>query len=206
MLTPRRKSDSYHHGDLRETAISIGLKLIQIDGPNALGIRKIAEKINVSPAALYRHFENIEELKVSISMQVSNDLAKLMIEKRNAVTKKANKKSIALARLRAIGEAYIDYARKEPKLFQIAFYCLAHPEIMKEHNYEDQSWKILFESIDELYSVKLLKKSDFDNFSQFSWSAVHGLATLVSQGFIKPNEYQAYKRSVLSGIASSLSN
>ena len=204
MLTPRRKSDTYHHGDLKSAAVLTGLKLIQNKGIHALGIRKVAEKISVTPAALYRHFDDIEEFKIEISTEVSKQMAVLMTARRDKVSKTTNKKDFALARFRAIGEAYLDFARQEPKLFEIAFYCLSKPEIMDPENLDDQSWSILQESINELVEVGLLAEARFDDFSKFAWSAVHGLAILVSQGFIQEREYKQFKIAVLEGVKSSL--
>jgi AcrR family transcriptional regulator len=204
MLTPRRKSDTYHHGDLKESAVSAGLRIIQSKGLHALGIRKVAERLNVSPAALYRHFEDIEELRIEISTEVSKQLATQMASRRDKVPESSDKKVLALSRFKAIGEAYIDYARQEPKLFEIAFYCLSNPELMDPENLDDQSWSILQESINELVAVKLIEKEKVADFSKFAWSAVHGLAILVSQGFIQESEFNRFKRAVLGGVKSSL--
>ena len=205
MLTPKRKSDTYHHGDLKISAVSAGLKLIQNNGLQALGIRKIAERLSVSPAALYRHFEDIEELKIEISAEVSRNLAERMATRRDKVVKKSDRRVYALARFRAIGEAYLDYAIEEPKLFEIAFYCLARPELLDPDNIDDQSWAILIEGINELVDVGLIEESRFEDFSKFAWSAVHGLAILVSQGFIQDHDYNQFKKAVLDGVKSSMS-
>lgn len=204
MLTPRRKSDTYHHGELKLSAVSVGLKLIQNNGVHALGIRKVAERLSVSPAALYRHFEDIEELKIEISTEVSKQLADRMASRRDKVSKKSDKREFAIARFRAIGDAYLDYAKEEPKLFEIAFYCLAKPELLDPQNIDDQSWSILVEGMNELVDVGLLEEIKFDEFSKFAWSSVHGLATLVSQGFIRDDEFNKYKKAVLGGVASSM--
>jgi AcrR family transcriptional regulator len=204
MLTPRRKSDTYHHGDLKDSAISVGLKLVQGHGIHALGIRKVAEKLSVTPAALYRHFENIEALKLEISSHVSAQLAEEMVAKRNRVSKNSSKKEFAGKRFYAIGEAYLDFARKEPKLFEIAFYCLTNPEIWADDNTEDQSWKVLDEGISELCDAGLLRRESQEDFGRFAWSAVHGLATLVSQGFIHENDYPKFKKDVLGGVKASM--
>lgn len=204
MLTPRRKSDTYHHGELKLSAVSAGLKLIQNYGVHALGIRKVAERLSVSPAALYRHFEDIEELKLEISAEVSKQLAERMASRRDKVVKNSDKKEFVIARFRAIGEAYLDYARDEPNLFEIAFYCLSKPELMDPQNIDDQSWSILVEGMNELVDVGLLDESKFEDFSKFAWSSVHGLATLVSQGFIREEEFNKYKKAVLGGVASSM--
>lgn len=205
MLTPRRKSDTYHHGELKLSAVGAGLKLIQNNGLHALGMRKVAERLGVSPAALYRHFEDIEELKVEISAEVSKQLADRMATRRDKVLKKNGEQEFALARFQAIGEAYLDYSREEPKLFEIAFYCLSKPELMDPENIDDQSWAILIEGMNELVDVGLLDETKFDDFSKFAWSTVHGLATLISQGFVREDEYNKYKKAVLSGVAASMS-
>lgn len=87
MLTPRSKGHDYHHGDLRASAIAAGREMIKKGGINALGLRKVAERLQVSPAALYRHFEDVEALQAEICAEVRQELGEYMLAERNQVLK-----------------------------------------------------------------------------------------------------------------------
>ena len=52
------KSDTYHHGNLKEELIEKGLEYIDKYGSESLSMRKLAESAGVSPGAPYAHFKN----------------------------------------------------------------------------------------------------------------------------------------------------
>ncbi len=50
-------SDTYHHGDLKESLIIEGLKLFNEEGADKFSLRKVAALCNVSHSAPYKHFK-----------------------------------------------------------------------------------------------------------------------------------------------------
>jgi len=186
MLTPRRKGSDYHHGQLRESAILVARDLIAQGGMAALGIRKIAEKLNVSPASLYRHFESIEDLQVELGERFRDELADYMIKKRDRVRINSPK-----LKLRTIGSAYIDFAASNPRLFEAAFtYC--GPS--KRDDNSDRSWQVLVDAVNDL------KGRQLPGIEMVLWSSVHGLATLTAQGAIEKAKLNREKKAVLDGV------
>ena len=69
------KSDTYHHGNLKEELIENGLKYIDKYGTETFSMRKLADSIGVSPAAPYAHFKNKEELLDAMRLHVIDQLA-----------------------------------------------------------------------------------------------------------------------------------
>lgn len=186
MLTPRRKGSDYHHGELRDSAILVARDLIAKGGIQSLGIRKIAEKLNVSPASLYRHFESIEDLQLELGKRIRDELADYMVTQRNRL--KINSPRL---KLRTIGSAYIDFAAKNPRLFEVAFsYCPPNKRIENS----DRAWEVLVQAVNEL------KGRQLPGIEMILWSSVHGLATLAAQGAIDKRSLERDKKEVLNGI------
>jgi AcrR family transcriptional regulator len=201
MLTPRSKGHDYHHGDLRASAIAAGREMIKKGGINALGLRKVAERLQVSPAALYRHFEDVESLQAEICAQVRQELGEYMLAERNQALKSRSKSLNARLRFRALGHAYMDFANKNKKLFESAFLFRHHG---KGEEPDGLAWNLLNESLDELRSVgALLAKTD-EEACMLAWSAVHGLATLVAQDAIPPEQYARSKLQIMNGVERAL--
>ena len=201
MLTPRSKGHDYHHGDLRASAIAAGRAMIKQGGIQALGIRKIAERLKVSPAALYRHFEDIDSLQSEIAAEVRQELGEYMLKERDKVKKSKSKALNARLRFRALGYSYIDFARDHKQLFESAF-------LFRQHNDKDGedglAWKLLQDSLDELREMgALLSKTD-EEACMLAWSSVHGLATLVAQDAIHPVQYEEAKSHILNGVERAL--
>jgi AcrR family transcriptional regulator len=201
MLTPVRKRSDYHHGDLGHAAIRAAKNLIDSEGLNSLGIRRVAEATGVSPAALYRHFENLEQLKAEVSAQIRLELGEFLKAKRDRTPLSRSKSRNALIRFEALGEAYIDYARKHPRLFEIAF---IHCDEKPISEFADLAWDLLQESIKELDEVGLLDRKIAVAAPMIAWSSVHGLAVLVAQRAILQREQDQALRQIMDGVERAL--
>jgi AcrR family transcriptional regulator len=201
MFTPVRKRSDYHHGDLSHAAIRAAKNLIGSEGLNALGIRRLAEATGVSPAALYRHFENLEQIKAEVSAQIRVEMGEYLKSRRDRVPLGRSKAKNAIARLEEMGMAYIDYARKHPRLFEIAF---THCDEKPVSDFSDLAWELLQESINELDEAGLLDREIASAAPMIAWSSVHGLAVLVSQRAILQREQDEAYHQIMTGVKRAL--
>lgn len=182
--TSKIKKTSYHHGNLEEALLNVGLREARSKGSQNLGLTHLAKLVNVSPMAVYRHFESGESLKASISQKAREELARRMIA---AVEKENDVKS----RFLAIGRTYIEFGLAEPGLFSVAFIdCAEQP---KNHD-EPSSSQIFEDAILDLCNEGLINTSDVQGVAAFAWSLVHGFAILA--GGAEPNHLNATKVSI----------
>lgn len=201
MLTLQRKGSGYHHGDLKVAAIVAGRSLIEVGGLPALGIRRVAEKIGVTAPALYRHFASLEELLLEITCQVRHEIGELMLVRQKSVKSSRDVKKFELEKFRAMGDAYIDYADKHPKLFEIAF---IHHQDKSTVEYSDLAWQLLNESIEKFIELGMTPKNKRDSAPLVAWSAVHGVATLVANRAVVPAEVMYFRTAVMDGVQDAL--
>ena len=201
MLTPLRKGSDYHHGDLRHATVRAARNLVDREGWNALGIRRVAEVAGVTPAALYRHFENLEQLRAEVSLQVRVELGDFMRSRRDRASKSRSKTTNAIQRFEALGEAYVDFARKHPRLFEAAFY---HCEEKPVSEFSDLAWELLQEAIQELLEAGLLDRKMKASAPMFAWSSVHGLAVLVAQRALLQRDQEVALRQIMDGVQRAL--
>ena len=201
MLTLKRKGSDYHHGDLRLAAIIAGRNLIEAGGLQALGIRRVAEKIGVTAPALYRHFASLEDLLLEISGHIRAEMGELMLSRRNRVAKSRNPKTFEIEKFRAIGDAYIDFADQHPHLFEVAF---IHHENQSMAEYSELPWQLLNESLDNFVRLGMTPKSKRERAPLVAWSSVHGLATLIANRAIAPAEVNFFRDAVMDGVQDSL--
>lgn len=197
MLTPQRKGSDYHHGDLRHAAIMAARSLVASHGMAALGLRKVSEKVSVSPAALYRHFEDLEQLRADLSAQVRIEIGELMVSKRDRATKSKSRRRNAISRFEALGEGYVEYAKRNPRLFEIAYtHCDKEPSIKNSA----LAHMALEESVLELAKAGLLTSKTAEIAPMLAWSSVHGLATLIAQDAIPAKEHSAALQQIFQGV------
>lgn len=202
MLTPVRKRSDYHHGDLRDAAIRVAWRLVESDGLPALGIRKVATRLGVTPAALYRHFESLEDLQRELSAEIRLQLGLFMTSRRDKLKTSSNRKTRELERFRSLGDSYIEFARLNPKLFELAFFSRQEHLLLSENT--EIAWVALQECLNNFVALKMMSRRDALDTSLLSWSAVHGLSMLVAQGAISPREFNTFKNSVLDSVRDSI--
>jgi AcrR family transcriptional regulator len=201
MLTLERKGADYHHGDLKHSAIRAARNLVERDGITSLGIRKVAELLAVSPAALYRHFENLEQMRAELREQIRQDLGEFMKFRRNRVKPTTNKRKNAILRFESLGEAYVDFARSNPRLFEVAF---IHCDEKPISEFSDLAWDLLKESLTELMKVGFLDKKVLTSAPMIAWSSVHGLAVLVANRAIAQRDQEEALQQILDGVQRAL--
>src|SRR5437763_6635674 len=172
-------------GAVRDGLIAAGLELARAGGPDAVVLREATQMVGVVPNAAYRHFAGRDELLAAVSTAAMRELAARMAAGVARVRGKYGDPAAARRRLRAIGRAYLEFAREEPGLFATAF-ALPH-----QHAYDapegatgqaplplDQLRAVL----DELADAGVLSRRRRAGIEYPIWSMVHGLAVLTGQG------------------------
>lgn len=172
------KNDKYHHGDLKESLIKMGLKLLNEDGAEKFSIRKVAAMCNVSHAAPYKHFKNKEELINSISQYVLNKFENALREIAETYKDEPYKRIIEL------GKKYVWFMVENPDYLKFLFLSNSQYQILMQPKYiknqKGPSFNIFKEcAIDFLKSIDI-KEEDYEEDIIAMWAMVHGLATMLS--------------------------
>jgi AcrR family transcriptional regulator len=84
-------------------------------------LREAARTVGVAPNATYKHFADRDELVATVCTAAMAELAARMAAGVRRVRGKYSDPAAARRRLRAIGRAYLEFAREEPGLFATAF-------------------------------------------------------------------------------------
>ena len=175
---PRR---AYHHGDLRQALLDAGIALAREGGPDAVVLREATRRAGVVPNAAYRHFASRHALLQAVR---SASLAALAVAMEKELARVRD--NDARASLRAIGTAYLRFARTEPGLFRTAFAVPADPEIAASPAMAGRSglnpFQLLGVALDRMVAAGVLPAARRPGAEYLAWSAVHGLAMLVLEG------------------------
>ena len=172
-------------GAVRDGLVAAGLELARAGGPDAVVLREATRMVGVVPNAAYRHFADRDELLAAVAAAAMRELAARMAAGVAQVRGKYGDPAAARRRLRAIGRAYLEFARQEPGLFATAF-ALPH-----QHAYgapdsgtrqDPPPLDQLRAVLDELADAGVLDRQRRDGIEYPIWSTVHGLAVLTGQG------------------------
>ena len=182
-LRPRR---TYHHGDLRQALLEAGIALARVGGPEAVVLREATRRASVVPNAAYRHFVSRDALLQEVRAAALSMLALAMEKELIRQRRRKQGTDAARASLRAIGIAYLRFARTEPGLFRTAFGVPGNPETTTQPAMAGKSglnpFQLLSTALDELVQAGLLPVQQRPDAEYLAWSAVHGLAMLVLEG------------------------
>lgn len=103
----------YHHGDLHDAALAAALKELDAHGHAGLTMERVAKRLGVTPAALYRHFESRDALlREAIWRGFEGFTARL-----DEATAVDDPRAVLLAAARA----YVAYALANPGWFRAQF-------------------------------------------------------------------------------------
>lgn len=173
---------SYHHGNLRQALLEHAVELARTGGPDAVVLRDVQRAAGVSNSAAYRHYADRQALLTAVQIYGMTLLGESMIESLAALPTRGPRDRRALARLRATGQAYVDFALAEPGLFRTAFAPDGLPHTDTSVSPERHPFMILSGCIDDLVAAEVLSPSRRDGFDEAAWAAMHGLAVLFLDG------------------------
>ncbi len=177
MSTYGVRSGPYHRGNLKADLLATGLATVRAGGMAALNARELARELGVTPAAVYRHFADVEQLRTAVSQAAREELARALLAAADAVPRRRDPRRAADERFRALGAAYVRFAVDEPGLFDAAF---ASCSGTLEHPDAPSAMDALVASVDALVEVGLLDPALRDVAPLIAWTSVHGLGSILA--------------------------
>jgi len=166
------KKNSYHHGNLRNQLIEIGIEIINQEGLEHFSLRKVAAKCNVSHTAPYSHFKDIDSL---ISTMCDHVTEQFMNKLHSSVQHAENN----LKAVSSLGQAYIDFFIENPQYFQFIFYHSGVDIDLDNISPNDYPPFALFRTTAyQMFEEIKLPQEKYSENLIILWSVVHGIASL----------------------------
>lgn len=183
-------------GAMRAAILDAARELFVAHGYEAVTMRKIADRIEYSPTAIYLHFRDKKAVMDAICDADFLELAKRFRKIAEIVD--------PLERLRAAGLAYSDFALKHPNHYRLMF-MTPHPphrpeESAIEHGNRDQdAYAFVLWTVTEAIQQGRVRPEldDPELVAQMVWAAVHGWVSLrMTKGNEEWVDWRPTKRSV----------
>lgn len=192
---------SYHHGDLVRALITAGRDILVEKGTDGLSLRAVAARVGVSQTAPYSHFSSKRDLLRAISASGYAELADKM-----ATNVKVNISAMDTALNH--GVTYIEFAINSPDIYRLMFAGI-DPNARSNHRNEiisradilNKEATRAFSVLYDFYNSQRVDKKLATTLSYGTWGLVHGLASLITEGFIKIPKAgrKKYLRELLAG-------
>lgn len=197
------KRSGYHHGDLRRALIEAAVEEAGRGSLKDLSLRSLAARVKVSPAAVYRHFADLEALLAAAACEAFERFA---ADLQNGAQGGGNDPA---GRLKAMGWAYLRFAEQEPGLYALMFgktYSPSNPGLVEA---AAQAFGQLTDGLAPLLPPE--KAGQAREIAGHVWALVHGLADLRAKGLLRPDgnvfygPFEQHADHALSGIIEALS-
>jgi len=177
---PAKGQRPYHHGDLRRSLIQSGSKMIEEKGLAGLSLREVARAAGVSHTAPYRHFQDKADLLAAIAQKGFEEL-----------TDDANKAAHRHAgdpqkQFVAASVQYVLFGVRNPRMAHLLFGGVINmrtaPRALKQASWA--AFQLVETIINKGKQVGVFKNRDTMELAVTTWSGIHGLAQLISGGYL----------------------
>jgi len=164
--------------ETRDKILDAARELFISEGYEGVSMRRVAEKIEYSPTAIYVHFKDKNQLFHELCSQDYARLAEVFQSSAMPID--------PVERLRQIGRTYIEFGVQHPNHYKFMF-MTPHPplepddeEREKMGNPEVDAYAFLKWSVQQAISAGRLREelADAELVSQTLWAAVHGVISL----------------------------
>jgi AcrR family transcriptional regulator len=157
----------------RTAILDQALAIMREAGIDGIALRELARRLDYSPAALYRYFDNREQL---IATLAADAMARLAERLRAAA---GDGDTDPLLRL---GEAYLAFAQEEPVRFRLLFVDLpsARTSLRALPPHHSPYRIVLAAARTAIAQGRLSPRLDAESVAYTLWSLVHGMAVLES--------------------------
>jgi AcrR family transcriptional regulator len=170
----RGERRGYHHGHLREALIAATKDLLAQKGPQGFTLADAARVAGVSPAAPYRHFADRDTLLRAVANAGFQAFGA-------ALSRATRSDGDAQRGFRAMGDAYLRFAREEPGYY-IAMFSAPLAEGGGSETAGSAAFEALIDAIAAALAARAITAPDLRNLALQIWSLSHGVATLAAAG------------------------
>lgn len=164
--------------ETRDLILEAARELFVSEGYEGVSMRKVAEKIEYSPTAIYVHFADKEELFRELCHQDFAHLAQAF--------QSATLPEDPVEGLKHIGKRYVEFGRQYPNHYKLMF-MTPHPhtefderDCEMKGNPEVDAYALLKHRVQQAIDAGSFRKGidDSELISQTLWAAVHGVISL----------------------------
>ncbi|OLE85096.1 MAG: hypothetical protein AUF76_01695 [Acidobacteria bacterium 13_1_20CM_2_65_9] len=169
-----------HKQLLRQQILDAARELLVREGYDQLSMRRVADRIDYSPTAIYLHFKDKQELVFSLCEE---SFAKLARELETL----ADEYPDPLVRLRKGMERYVAFGLKNPNHYIPAFVLPPPADLdakrqqamLSPESSGMRALATLRDTIADGVKAKKLRKVDPDIAARSTWAALHGITSLL---------------------------
>lgn len=159
---------------LRQDIMDAATTMFAEEGFERVSMRKLADRVEYSPTAIYLHFRDKDALFQAVCEAAFKQLVVRLDKQRRKFA------GDPLANLRAGLKAYIEFGLKHPDQYMVAFMSRAHgAQVPFEASAGAEAFGYLQRAVTECIEAKIFRSVHPELTAQVLWMSVHGLVSLL---------------------------
>ncbi|WP_421791193.1 TetR/AcrR family transcriptional regulator [Hyphobacterium sp.] len=158
---------------VRDAIIEAAESLFTKEGEQGISMRRLAEAIDYSPAAIYKYFDS----KEALFSEMRELFFERLIGRITEAAAEGGDENVLCARC---GRVYVETALEEPNHYLMAFSFWNKDETPDENSFAFHAEKQLCDMIRGGIEKRIFRQMDPMVASKSVWASVHGLATLMA--------------------------
>ena len=144
-------------------------------GYDNASIRSIAERIEYSVGTIYLHFKDKDSIFHALQLEGFT----MLMDKMQVLESVEH----PFERLKAMGAVYLDFAKKNPELYDLMFILRAPMNCLEEHEgwmEGKKTFDFLIKIVEECQEIGQFRNhADAETLAFSIWASVHGIAALI---------------------------
>jgi AcrR family transcriptional regulator len=164
-----------HKTSLRQEILDAARQMFAEDGYDRVSMRRLAERIEYSPTAIYLHFEDKDDLFKAVCEETFRKLVVRLEKQRRQLA------GDPLTCLKAGLREYIEFGLKHPEHYIVTFMHRARRESLEdfEGSAGQEAFGYLSQAVADCVAAGLLRPMPPAVTAQVLWVSVHGLVSLL---------------------------
>jgi AcrR family transcriptional regulator len=170
-IAERRERDRQ---EMRQLILDAAMGLFVNEGFDQISMRRIAEKIEFSPATVYLYFKDKDDIMFELHRRAFDHFYSYEVRVASVAD--------PFERLKKLGEVYMSFALENPEEYDLLFIMRGTGlRIKAEKDWDEgiRTYDFLKGVVKECLDQGLIKPMDPDVISLSMWGTVHGLVSLV---------------------------
>ncbi|BCY16778.1 hypothetical protein hrd7_06270 [Leptolinea sp. HRD-7] len=192
MNTPSPKNRRFEK--TRQGIIDAARDIVRSEGIDALSMRTLAEKVDYSPSALYKYFNNKEEIIEALRLEGWNEMQSIFMRRLGGEFNQVE-------RLLEASMAYMDMSNQSPELYQLMFNSTVGAPDSLATTEADPRFMVLTDMIREAVEsgeFTLPPQMSLLEYRYLAWFIMHGICMLkVSMYRNCVDEFDAMAREIV---------
>ncbi len=160
---------------LRKQVFESALRIVEIQGVEALNARKLAEESSCALGSIYNAFGNLDDLRFHINATI---LSRLYEQLSQTAERGISREVPLLALFKELGISYVQFAKENPSLWKTLFEYIPSVSSLPDW-YTKRARSGIYQLCERLSAAYGISEETAKRLVGFFWSSMHGISAII---------------------------